>query len=238
MACDVNNESERLTSILVAKISDITDAINTSTYKVIMTVPYQNYTEPLLTFDKVNDIIFIGLRNDKSTDIGDIKYFYSIDGGENYTLFTIEDKLNNLSWKYNTKIFIANSPNSFHGSLANEGYDYPSSNRYLIYVSVVYCRASGIAWVATADIPSSFDKDVSKLEWSDYKPLNHFIQKSEKDWRPVLGDFPDYRLRSFDAGMGSIGAMVYSRLYKGIVVGYQGMKVIGKKTFFLYRCSN
>lgn len=209
---------------LCLKISNI-ENIETSPYRytVIRNSGDLIYCEPCATFDKINNRIYVGMRS--QVDYPILSY-YSDDLGQTFKAYAIPDKSLRVS-QGNTYIFRVYNPTLVYKNFFNHGYDRPIStkNNFTMLVCCTFARYVGVVFTTTATVPYGWDGNMESLKWSEWKPLNHI----NDDNAPNFGGFEHKGCYFEDAGFASIGSLCYSRRYRGLIVGYQGLAVIDKK---------
>lgn len=209
---------------LCLKISNI-ENIETSPYRytVIRNSGDLIYCEPCATFDKINNRIYVGMRS--QVNYPTLSY-YSDDLGQTFKPYNMPNTSLRVS-QGNTYIFRVYNPTFVFKDFFNHGYDRPNSTKsnYTMLVYCVFARYVGAVFTTTATVPYGWDGNMESLKWSEWKPLNHI----NDDNAPNFGGFEHKGCYFGDAGFASIGSLCYSRRYRGLIVGYQGMNVIDKK---------
>lgn len=210
---------------LCLKISDITN-IESSDYRytVISNNADNVWCEPCATYDRLSNNVYIGMR---SQNIQPIRMYYSKDLCDTFIKYDIP----NTDFKVtqgNAYIFRVNNPTLLYRGVLNTEYDRPAniSNTYTILACCVFSRYVGIIYTSTAVVPNNnWDGNIENLQWSEWKPLKHI----NDDCAPNSGGFENNNFYYSDAGIASIGSICYSRRYRGLIIGYQGVKIIEKK---------
>lgn len=209
---------------LCLKISNI-ENIETSPYRytVIRNSGDLVYCEPCATFDKINNRIYVGMRSQVNYPI---LSYYSDDLGQTFKSYNIPNTSLRVT-QGNTYIFRVYNPTLVYKDFFNHGYDRPSStkNSFTMLVCCTFARYVGVVFTTTATVPYGWDGNMESLKWSEWKPLNHI----NDDNAPNFGGFEHKGCYFEDAGFASIGSLCYSRRYRGLIVGYQGLAVIDKK---------
>lgn len=209
---------------LCLKISNI-ENIETSPYRytVIRNSGDLIYCEPCATFDKINNRIYVGMRS--QVDYPILSY-YSDDLGQTFKSYAIPNTSLRVT-QGNAYIFRVYNPTLVYKDFFNHGYDRPSStkNNFTMLVCCIFARYVGVVFTTTATVPYGWDGNMESLKWSEWKPLNHI----NDDNAPNFGGFEHKGCYFEDAGFASIGSLCYSRRYRGLIVGYQGLDVVNKK---------
>lgn len=209
---------------LCLKISNI-ENIETSPYRytVIRNSGDSIYCEPCATFDKINNRIYVGMRSQVNYPI---LSYYSDDLGQTFKSYAIPNTSLRVM-QGNAYIFRVFNPTLVYKDFFNHGYDRPSStkNNFTMLVCCTFARYVGAVFTTTATVPYGWDGNMESLKWSEWKPLNHI----NDDNAPNFGGFEYKGFYSEDAGFASVGSLCYSRRYRGLIVGYQGLAVVNKK---------
>lgn len=209
---------------LCLKISNI-ENIETSPYRytVIRNSGDIIYTEPCATFDKINNRIYVGMRSQVNYPI---LSYYSDDLGQTFKLYHIPNTSLAVT-QGNAYIFRVYNPTLVYQDFFNHGYDRPNSTtrNYTMLVCCVFARYVGAVFTTTATVDYGWDGNMENLKWSEWKPLNHI----NDDNAPNFGGFEHKGCYFEDPGFASVGSLCYSRRYRGLIVGYQGLDVVNKK---------
>lgn len=227
----VNNEwylfshyAKSLFANLCLKITDIGN-LETSSYRytAIRNSGDTIYVEPCATFDRISNRVYVGMR---SQSMYPIMLYYSDDLCQTFKGYSIPNE--NLKIKQgNAYIFRVNNPSLIDRNFLNTGYKRPINQEYnyTMLVCCVFNRFVGAVFTSTAQIPKGWDNNIDSLSWSEWKPLNHINDQ----YSPNFGGFEKNGFYFSDAGIASIGSLCYARRYRGLLVGYQGLNIVGKK---------
>ena len=209
---------------LCLKISNI-ENIETSPYRytVIRNSGDLIYCEPCATFDKINNRIYVGMRTQVCYPV---LSYYSDDLGQTFKPYYIPNTSLRVM-QGNAYIFRVFNPTLVYKDFFNLGYDRPNSTKsnFTMLVCCVFSRSVGAVFTTTATVGYGWDGNMENLKWSEWEPLNHI----NDDNAPNFGGFEHKGCYFEDAGFASIGSICYSRRYRGLIVGYQGMDVVNKK---------
>lgn len=209
---------------LCLKISNI-ENIETSRYRytVIRNSGDIIYCEPCATFDKINNRIYVGMRTQVNYPV---LSYYSDDLGQTFKPYYIPNTSLAVT-QGNAYIFRVFNPTLVYQDFFNHGYDRPNSTKrnYTMLVCCVFARYVGAVFTTTAKVDYGWDGNMENLKWSEWKPLNHI----NDDNAPNFGGFEHKGCYFNDPGFASVGSLCYSRRYRGLIVGYQGIDVVNKK---------
>lgn len=219
-----NHYSNSIFANLCLRISDITN-IETSSYRytTIRNSGDTIYCEPCATYDIISNRVYVGMR---TQSMYPIMLYYSDDLCQTFKAYPFPNE--DLKIKQgNVYVYRVNNPTLIDRNFLNTGYERPINEEfnYTMLVCCVFNRFVGSVFTSTAQIPRGWDNNIDSLIWSEWKPLNHINDENS----PNFGGFEQNGFYYSDAGIASIGSLCYSRRYRGLIVGYQGVKIIEKK---------